>query len=689
MAQVDPETLRVVRNSERVLVPERGARLGNFGVVDVSPRETWVTVAEWMQTWGPKVIIPKDNPRGADNSVYVARIKWDRPNARFAAAVDGKSQSESALPDKPAAKPEKLLPGFERSELFGEQNHWSRLPSGVRVLVNAPLQLGDKPRLLVVYATPNGNTVEQTLGCAKAEGLDYRFDIQHVAAQVRRLRAVDTSRDIVLAVVQPPQVAWPAYRREQADSGVIMRELVASLRKNVGADRVALTCHSGGGSFLLGYISAGETIPADIERFVFLDANYSYSDDERHGDKLLEWLRGDRSRQLVVIAYDDREIISGGKKVVGPTGGTYRASQRMLARLRRDVELAAATVGPFQHSRAMDGQIEFFIHPNADNKILHTALVGEMNGLLEGMTLGTEAKPWGTFGGPRAYTDCVQPRPFADPLAPRASIARDAPERRWALPERAADAPMGKQFRDSIAPLPRDGREAAIEREIAAGNVPDFLRRLTPVRLEAADARGDKHEAIYYATSDYLAVGTNGDFFRVPMSPRTALAIAEATGMSLITQKISDQVFAAATARLQPKPLTEDRESVASFYRHHELIEEQLRGRPREGLVVGIKKDVVLSNRLKEKPHRVAIYGWHYPDGRPIQSLYIGHADRYVDYSQGIRLVADRMMIDGHERKLSDVLIDPVLSALLSDEGLLDTAALRKAADWGRGREGK
>jgi hypothetical protein len=80
IAQVDPERLCVLRNTEKVLIPERGARLGNFGVVDVNENETWVTVAEWMQTWGPKIVIPPDNPYGADNSVYAARIRWSQPN---------------------------------------------------------------------------------------------------------------------------------------------------------------------------------------------------------------------------------------------------------------------------------------------------------------------------------------------------------------------------------------------------------------------------------------------------------------------------------------------------------------------------------------------------------------------------------------------------------------------------------
>lgn len=70
MARVDPERLCVLRDTERVLVPERGARLGNFGVTEVSPRETWVTVAEWMQPVGCERY-------GSDNSVYAARILWE------------------------------------------------------------------------------------------------------------------------------------------------------------------------------------------------------------------------------------------------------------------------------------------------------------------------------------------------------------------------------------------------------------------------------------------------------------------------------------------------------------------------------------------------------------------------------------------------------------------------------------
>jgi hypothetical protein len=76
MAQVDPEKLCVIRETEQVLVPERGARLGNFGVTDVSENETWVTVSEWMQPHGVEKY-------GSDGSVFIARIHWNSPNKNF------------------------------------------------------------------------------------------------------------------------------------------------------------------------------------------------------------------------------------------------------------------------------------------------------------------------------------------------------------------------------------------------------------------------------------------------------------------------------------------------------------------------------------------------------------------------------------------------------------------------------
>lgn len=77
IAQVNPDRLCVIRDTEKILVPERGARLGNFGVAKINEDETWVTVSEWMQTTQPDPFDFKVCERyGSDNSVFLAKIKF-------------------------------------------------------------------------------------------------------------------------------------------------------------------------------------------------------------------------------------------------------------------------------------------------------------------------------------------------------------------------------------------------------------------------------------------------------------------------------------------------------------------------------------------------------------------------------------------------------------------------------------
>jgi hypothetical protein len=568
-----------------------------------------------------------------------------------------------------AAQEASIAAGFRSSAEPGEQEKWQRLASGVRIYLNAPLPQADAQRLLVIYATPNGNTIEQTWGCAPQDNRDWHFDIQHVGAQIRGLREVSPGTDVIVAVVQAPQLSWPAFRQSEAAANQIIRGLVESLARETAATRVALSGHSGGGSFLFGYLEAVETIPPVVERIVLLDANYAYSDERQHGDKLLDWLRGDRARRLIVVAYDDREITLNGKRVVSSTGGTWRASQRMIERFATDSTLAESKFGPFVQRTGRDGQIEFFLHPNPDNKILHTALVGEMNGLIAALTRGTDRQAqWGEFGGPRAYRKWIQAAPLIDgSLAVLKNTAHTL-----VLPPRAADSPTGSQFSRQIEALPREQREAAVLTQIVAGNVPEFLRSLHPLTVRASDSTGKERTATCFVTPDYLAVGTNDDFFRVPMTPQTAQAIADKCQASLITAKLSDEIWRQAEVQLPPRPLTMDRDQAATFYHHQQLIEAQRQGKPLGVLVAGIKKDVVLTNRLRERQNRVAIYGWHKADGQPIQPLYVGHVDWYVDYSHGIRLLSRQVLVDGQEKDVEEVLKDRELCGLLSNEGPIE-----------------
>lgn len=81
MAQVDPVRLRVIRATERILVPKLGAQLGNFGTVNMSPAESWIVTSECMQgdAQQPRNLELAEQ-RGADNRIYIARIHWAEPN---------------------------------------------------------------------------------------------------------------------------------------------------------------------------------------------------------------------------------------------------------------------------------------------------------------------------------------------------------------------------------------------------------------------------------------------------------------------------------------------------------------------------------------------------------------------------------------------------------------------------------
>lgn len=286
------------------------------------------------------------------------------------------------------------LADFKTSPYFDEQVKTYMFDPNVTVYINAPAASAydpGKPVRLVIYALPNGNTIAQTIGCQKEPNLDWHFNIQHIGAQTRRVRELQPDVNLVVAYVEAGGRSWPSWRQKTADSGPRLVTLIDELRGYFPDKRttVELTCHSGGGSLLFGYIDAVEQIPDWIERIVFLDANYSYSD-EKHPEKLMAWLERSPKHYFGVVAYDDREIEVDGKKVVGPTGGTYRKTQTMVARLSRDLELAKEQQEARAIWRAYDGRLEVDLFKNPENKILHTVLV-EKNGFIHALTFGTPA----------------------------------------------------------------------------------------------------------------------------------------------------------------------------------------------------------------------------------------------------------------------------------------------------------
>ena len=49
MAEVDVSGPCIIRDTERVVIPEKGARMGNFCTLEVAPDEAWVITGEWLQ----------------------------------------------------------------------------------------------------------------------------------------------------------------------------------------------------------------------------------------------------------------------------------------------------------------------------------------------------------------------------------------------------------------------------------------------------------------------------------------------------------------------------------------------------------------------------------------------------------------------------------------------------------------
>jgi hypothetical protein len=241
------------------------------------------------------------------------------------------------------------------------------------------------------------------------------------------------------------------------------------------------------------------------------------------------------------------------------------------------------------------------------------------------------------------------------------------------IPKRPRSALTGSQFVDLVSEMDKHQREQVILEQLLEGNLPDFLRKLKPVNLQHRLDSGRLVRATVFVTPDYLAIGSRSDFIRIPMNYHTATTVATQFGFILPTPKMVDAIYQQSAYHFTPQPMAPGPQmrSTAYYQRHNRKIAQQRVSRhiPLGALVAGDKKDVVITNRLTRAPDRIAIYGWQQPDGIPIQPLSTVHGAGYADYSHGIRLVSDVVLIDGKIRSIYDVLQDPQLASVLSEEG--------------------
>lgn len=249
------------------------------------------------------------------------------------------------------------------------------------------------------------------------------------------------------------------------------------------------------------------------------------------------------------------------------------------------------------------------------------------------------------------------------------------------VPPRPSGAMSGSEFVNLIWSMPQDQREEQIYAQVVSGNIPNFMRQLKTINA-LVNIGGTNYTATYFVIPDYLAVGSDSNYFLTPMTPLLAQRICNALNSTLPTKKMVDQIYSSAPCKLKPQPIppTPQMTTVPVFSQHNDSVKALrfpvLNQHPFGTLVGGTKKDVIISNRIYQNlnpntPKPVVIYGWHQLNGQPIQPVYNGHGETYADYSHGIRLVLDSVVVNGESKTFTQLLADPVLCILVSDEGTI------------------
>lgn len=246
---------------------------------------------------------------------------------------------------------------------------------------------------------------------------------------------------------------------------------------------------------------------------------------------------------------------------------------------------------------------------------------------------------------------------------------------------RSIKALSGSEFSKSIrdTSISLDKREEIIFKEVISGNIPNFYRQLVEIK-DTILIDNNLQTIKYFVLPDYLAIGSDQDYFYCPMRPQLAQKIAKYLKCSLPTRKISNKIYQHALVKLKPQPIPPSKEMVTIpvFEKHNLMVQEQRKSSlaefPNGSLIAGNKKDVVISNKIFNDKGllRVVIYGWHKEDGKAIQPLYNGHSTIHVDYSHGIRFIQNKVWVNGQHTILQKILKSRKNHELLSDEGIIE-----------------
>jgi hypothetical protein len=268
------------------------------------------------------------------------------------------------------------------------------------------------------------------------------------------------------------------------------------------------------------------------------------------------------------------------------------------------------------------------------------------------------------------------------------------------LPERPAKALSGTEFMQEVlgvdleefkknprqlGKLSRVDRENAILQQIEMGNIPDFLRRPKPLTIKGLEGG----EVTTYVMPDYIAIGSDKNFVRIPLSPILAQALASKYNLALPTKTIVEETYRQAGKRVVGPSYSHADEfeqnsafldSPGFYLRSSKDIDAQLKGLKPGTLVAGGKKELVVSpfvavrTTWAKADESIAFYGLFDSRGIPAQRTP-GHGGemgyRHTEYALGVRFLSPMIVVrdsSGQTRvtTMNEGLQDPEVAKIIS-----------------------
>jgi hypothetical protein len=183
--------------------------------------------------------------------------------------------------------------------------------------------------------------------------------------------------------------SWPAWKQKHSEFKTLIPHLVDSLSGLVSKRKkeIYLNGHSGGGSFIFGYLAGVERIQEKIKRISFLDSDYGY--ESSYYPKFKNWIKQVKGSSLNVFAYNDSIALYNGKPFVSATGGTWYRSHLFLSHLQNDFSFSKLITDSLIIYKGIADKVQFFFKINTDRGIYHTQQV-ELNGFIHSVLCGTK-----------------------------------------------------------------------------------------------------------------------------------------------------------------------------------------------------------------------------------------------------------------------------------------------------------